>query len=236
MLATIKNILAPATTVVKGERMPEDWLLDVGVRTQYTPDIWKLQMYEAQLLFVCDEMQTGLVKHDLITDLAASRLWVAFTHHPYAMFKKKLGLESFPIVLDEQSSRAPYTKIKGELYLVPPHEFVKLDNYKLNGVVFQRRQVPIDIPYRHLTRQSGVRRFEYAAVSGQEVNPKGKYHTSEKIHTVKKVWMYFGVPEHWNKEIDAGYQYKTVRTFTPRKAKSLTDEYYCFTREELKPE
>lgn len=183
---------------------------------EFTPDLWRLEQRPRHLLFIYDEMMTKMpyTRRGTLGD----PICPAFSKEKFSLWKKKAGKETFPIALDtgfgtiprwaELSQAAPLASIKGELYSVPIEVIKKLDNSKINGVLFTRRRVKLYVPY-------------------QEMNASGNP-MQRQSHEVK-AWMYVGNPL-WNDLLDGGYYFSPVKLFNPNDTE--TDQYYFFTIDE----
>lgn len=178
----------------------------------YTPDHLWLERHEWCLLFVYDEMQLNRRKYDLIREDSVN-LGKAFTCPNWNMFKKKLGDETFPIALYDMNL-APKCRIKGELHAIRPHLFWEvLDKKYFNGIEFRRERVKLIRPY-HL-QEKGV------TIDHNEFIAETRAH------------MYVGINEYWLDQIDAGYLYSPVKTFSPKVKLAdghILGDYYCYSR------
>jgi len=177
-----------------------DWFEEIERETDFTPDIWRLERYQFQLMFIYGEMMRQHQMHSMVEEFSVP-LAKGFTQGKYSLWKKNLGNVSFPIALDVPFSGAPLEAIKGELYAIQTSQYINLDKFKLNGYHFLRQRVPIVIPYREI----------------------GGYEQSTKI----QAWMYVGISDYWVEQLDAGYLFSPVRVFKPSKA--WTDKYYYFS-------
>lgn len=86
------------------------WFLKKSNKSgQFTPDLWQLQMKRNHHVFVYNECMEGHSKHfELIGK--APYLGIAFTLNPrFMMWKKDLGTESYPFVLE--GSRSPVVSL-----------------------------------------------------------------------------------------------------------------------------
>ena len=159
-----------------------------------TPDRLWLERHEWRLLFVyCDIMHNRRLYHMIAED--SINLGGAFTEtEDWVMYKKKLGEETFPIAL--KSDLGIQRRIKGEIHAVRPHLFWNLlDKRFLNGAEFRRERVKLWVPY-HI-QHSGV--------------------TIDHNEFIQRLsaFMYVGVPEYWEPQLDAGYSFAPVGAFKP---------------------
>jgi len=187
-------------------------------KRKYSPDIAQLEQFEHQLVFVCDELMPLHRNHGLVEGYTDT--WTAFTLNPYTMFKKKLGEQSWPVVLDKKFSQVPFTHVKGELYALRPGRFKELDTYYKNGVDIVRRRVMLLVPYLYRNTQ------EARLVAGEEILPAWTY----KMHIVR-AWMYLAIPEMWMHIIDSGYLFSPVKTFSPNSKLHFLSYYYWTSME-----
>ena len=195
-----------------------DWL-DQADHSKHTPDLWRLEQYELQLLFVCDEMQPSHTKNTKLQ--GGIELGTAYTEDNFQMYKKRLGKESFPIPMEQNGDTSkdtiftglPKTTIKGELFAIRPEQFISLDKYKENRLNFLRKRVSLYIPYREVSWNK-----EQGVVTSEEI-----------VKSPVKAWMYVGNPEFWNGQWDNGYLFLPVRTFSHKHpVKHL--RYYSYTK------
>jgi len=198
-------------------------LLKLGQHHPLTPDFWELELQQFCLMFVADECKEGHRAYDILDTEDASKMCVAYTAKSFTMFKKSMGKFTFPVILPPRPDlvgpigRQPMGLIKGEVFAVRPRVVVDLDNYKHNGVVFQRQRVQLDIPYR--------------AVEESRRNKENVHVFGEWKHFRKQnAWMYVGIPEYFFWADYAG------KTFSPMKLKRPSDNnkkpFYEFTEEE----
>lgn len=189
-----------------------EWLEAANDKTLYTPDVWEIERHPTQLIFVYDEMMKLHHKHKMVAEHSVT-IGAALTIDKFTLWKKRLGKESYPIPLDGRWSGVPRLRIKGELYAVQSNQVKELDKYKVNGIYFLRQRVELAFPYTYIvwTNGDGVR-----AVGDCE----------RKI----EAWMYVGVPDFWADQLDGGYMFNPVKTYTPHK--EWEDKYYYFSRQE----
>ena len=173
---------------------------------EYTPDMWRLNRYEWQRLFVPDEMQRGFYRYPLIQEDSFFRAR-GFTEESYVMYKKKLGEATYAITLPGPVFNDPIAHIGGQVHYVRPHVFKELDRLKLNGLHFERKRVSILVPFREqvTNRTAGHERVRRA-----------------------NAWMYVGIPDYWVPQLDGGYLFDRVKKFNC-KSKFVSD-YYLFSK------
>jgi hypothetical protein len=72
-----------------------------------SPDVWQLEQYQWQLIFVSDDLKRGGRNHELIADAARDNgdpiHPSCYTSQEYFFFKKDLGKESFGIPLEQDA-------------------------------------------------------------------------------------------------------------------------------------
>lgn len=224
--------LFPTGWVVKNIPRPWD-----EPATAFTPDFMWLERHEYVLLFVYDELMRNRRHYDELIGKDSLSLAAAFTYdRDLALWKKKLGDETFPIPLlgaDRVYRGAGITskklhkmvpddlgpgllaRIKGELHAVRPHAFWNgLDKHYLNGVEFQRQRVKVLVPYRLQLDGVGVDHNVYV----QEV----------------RCWMYIGIKDYWRNQLDGGMYFTPVGAYFPRspvtKDGHVMGVYYAYTR------
>ncbi len=185
MLKALKNFLHPP------QQEDIDPIVEWAHQNEHTPDMWKLEQYIRQLIFVPCDMKEGGNNHSLIAEAINGPSYKdAYTADEYTFWKKDLGGYSFPIVLPKDYRPDGFTivpvesaPIKGELYFIRPPQFKVLDNHKNRGLQFTRERVGIRIPYR--------------TVSYGPKRPLPVISNHNYFATVQ-AWMYIGVKEYWH--------------------------------------
>lgn len=198
---------------------PAEFVFDVH---KHTPDLWKLEQFAFQNIFVSDDLMTGKKHHSIIKDAAYSGEPihpVCYTFDKFTFFKKDLGEHSFPVSLPwdyrpTSHLRWPVVpaRVKGELYTIRPKSFIELDKLRLNGVQFHRQRVRVVLPYREV-------RFDK-----KHILPNI---TDDYILTTT-AWMYVGAPKYWDDQIGGIFQSCQVDTNTFDQPKKWIDEFYKF--------
>jgi hypothetical protein len=200
-------------------------------RAFWTPDMYMLEQYQWQLLFVPDEVQRGGLQYDLIRTDSVFR-GHAWTRHPFEFWLKELGDQSYPIPMETKNTTvAPRYwptpgKIMGEVHSIRPYLFRELDRHKLNGVQFFRRRVPLIFPYRQLLLQENKDRRNTPlplALRGK----KGAM--SPEIVYIMRAWMYIGIPKYWRPLLKMGERYSSVQQYES-KQRSWARPYYRYRR------
>lgn len=172
--------------------------------TEFTPDIVQLEGRARWLFFVYDRWKDGHADHSIFGG-EAMNMGVVFTQDNFAMIKRSLGQDSYPIPLDRAPFNLPEAPIRGELYAVPSGWINRLDTDKRNGVKFERRRVSVTLPYRGMRNISMV-----------------KYQSL-------RAFMYVGIQDFWEPLVDKDFfLFDKVRTFEPKNTKFK--EYYEFTK------
>jgi hypothetical protein len=163
-----------------------------------TPDMWRMERFDWQLMFVYNEFLPGLRMHHLIEDpaVACSTGYFAYTRTKYVMWKRDVGLYSQPLLLNvEPIGRAsPRAFVKGFLWAIRPKQYYALDRYMQNEVYYHRNRVEIDVPYREINN------FDRRAVS-------------EVKHEIVEAHMYIPIREYWEPLLDHGRVFKPVVPF-----------------------
>lgn len=155
------------------------------------PDMWKLEQYKRQLLFV--------VGDETERDLAAEASFVPLPVHPtcyteskYTFWKKDLGDNSYPVPLPENYRPTGYVRwpveparIKGELWSIRPSQFIMLDSHKQNGIQFRRHRVKIILPVRDVGWK----------------NKNCPIITADYVRATVPAWLYIGINDYWDAQI-----------------------------------
>lgn len=234
MLKAAARLLVPGSGF--GYDIPDrNWFEFARMSSKHTPDIAKLEEYEYQLLFACDETQIRHVKHNLIE--GGIYKCPGFTQSGYNYWQPETPF--LPVVPMKATGYRnpipgypPIAKIKGQLFAIRPQRFISLDNYKENGVQFLRERVKLIVPYRAVKWLSDpsiapLDMEPYAIEQGNPYIANGNvpsmYTTKEKV-VIIRAWMYIGVPEYWDKLISR-FDYGSVQTFTA-KNRPWCHEYY----------
>ena len=164
----------------------------------FTPDLWKLEQYEWQLLFIPGEFMSRHPQHKEIQPYLYKNkpLGPAFTADGgWAFWRRNLGKLSYPIPLINRLKRTITGRIKGEVVAIRPRILRDLDEHYQNRKEFIRYRTSITIPYRKRTYFLG-----------------GEMITPELTHTIR-TWMYVGVNSFWEPQLDAGMLFSPVRHF-----------------------
>lgn len=96
-----------------------------------------------------------------------------------------------------------WAKIKGELWSVTAAHIIALDLHMMNNVMFKRQRVVVETPMKCVHNGS-----------------------VERIIPDQEAFMYVGIPEFWEDQIDAGYLWQPMTAFS---SPSLNRKYYSYT-------
>lgn len=188
-----------------------------------TPDIWKLEQQQFQLIFVPDDMMRGRINNNLIAEAGYAGDTpvhpACFTLERFTFWKKDLGINSIAIAMEKEYKPSNFVrtppipaKIKGELYAILSPRIKKLDIHRQNGIQFKRIRTSITLPYRQV---------EY---SSKHPIPNISI---EYIHTVEAS-MYVGVPEYWDDRIGGIFDIKECNQFELDEPKFWLERFYKF--------
>lgn len=174
-----------------------------------TPDLWHIMERPCQLVFMYGELMTRHEKHSTFVDLTGAHLLAAgFTRDHFSMWKKRAGMNSFPVILDKGFKDSPCARIKGELYLMQSNRLIPLDIYESNGTLWQRKRIKVVIPYLRIDKW-------------------GYKHPEEE--TIR-AWCYVGMEDPWLRSLDGGYSFAPVKRYIPNNPDKLS--YYYFSTNE----
>lgn len=229
MFAALKKIFRP------DPKPTIEWAWSADDAGKYTPDVAFIEERSHHLVFLYGNTKTN---HPHSSNKIGwtnpaggphGRLFLSFTWDKFELWKKNLKEESFPIALprgaerknifDKQGRRT----VKGELWMVSSRDILSLDKFHMNGVLFERQRVRIIVPYREMLvwkRDDVLKHF-----LGKDVGDV-KLLSNPIVHLVK-AWMYVGIMDHWDRQLDGGHLFSLVRHFTENKP--LVGDYYNFT-------
>jgi hypothetical protein len=177
--------------------------------TSLTDDMWWLEKYEWQWLFVYDR---AMSIHD--AGIIGAKFYSAYTKRDYILYHKDIKELSYPIALRSRLSSnliPPWQdmpqgyahKIKGELWLIRPREFFALDKAKDNGHTYLRKRITVVVPAH-------------------------KSSTHENLLKDLQAWTYVGNPEVWRDQIKDTELYSLCPVYRPNNP--LLSTYYFFSR------
>lgn len=200
------------------------------VMNGFTPDLVFLEQFEYQLLFEYGDMKERHPFHEMIAEAGLSA-GAAFTAKPYSMWKHKLGKDTYPVAINRPFHSAPSLPIRGELYLVRPHQFTMLDKHRKNTVLFKRRRIKLVLPYRKVIKGAIPNLANQINHSLRIPLDVATFVEGDFVQEVY-AWMYFGIADKI--PLDGGYSFCRAEMFTRNKPiPSLnTDQYYYFSRME----
>lgn len=170
-------------------RLPDqEWLSKEVAFPPHTPDFWKLEQQDFTLIFEYGDLQDRMPKHQMVNPYYSTS---AFTVNKFPVLKQYAVEEPFPLAFRHNipGRKIQHSKIRGELYAVPPVNHVLIDSYRRNGLLFERERVKVLTP---------------------SVNEAGK-------HLSFVAWMYFAREEHWSDMLvwDSNFYKRGNGLFTP---------------------
>lgn len=194
-------------------------------QTKYTPDIAKLEEYEWQLYFACDETQRGHLKHDLVGEHEDK--CPGWTQKSFNYWDHEAPFMP-PIPMEATGYKNPLpgwpdvAKIKGRILKIRSQALLKLDEYKEQGVQYRRVRARIIVPYREL---KFLKDANMPPADIEQVLSLSLGLTFEKSYIVR-AHMYVGIPEYWDKMIST-FEFRSVQTFEA-KNRSWCPQYYQY--------
>lgn len=235
------NFLPKSTDMEKERDMPTRKFIQQQLhRYRYTPDIYKLDQYEKQLVFIADELMKafplhlnfikGTVAH-ATEPKATQYCGTAYTRNLFSVFKYKVPGKVSPIILPTKYHVPRSCRVKGELWLLPAYYIPFIDMYKMNGEVFQRLRVRVDVPFRELKTTEQLSSYERV-----DKRIKTWYNIPKDLLTEPRIesnraWMYVAIPSYWEPLLDGGYMFSPIKIFRSRN--TAIGDYFYFTRGEL---
>lgn len=223
--AAVRNLM-PSSGL--GYNLPDEaWFNYARGSSKYTPDIAKLEEFAFQLYFACDESQTGHSKHNLLGGYEYK--CPGFTQKSFNYWDPNTPFLP-PIPMETEAFRnplayyPPIAKIKGQILLVRPSALINLDEYKENGVQYQRVKSRIIVPHRAL---KWVHDTNHPPDDVEICAPNGLGLTFERMCVIR-AWMYVGIPKYWDNLISA-MDYGAVQTYQS-KNRRWCPEYYQLRR------
>lgn len=168
------------------------WVNNVAKEVEHTPDMALLNTKEFHLFFIYDEMRYNHPQHSIISD-ASVNVASGFTLKQFVLWKKKLGKETTAFALRPTGSTLERPcKVKGELYAVMRSQVPQIDTYKQNELIYKRERVRILIPYSVFDKETGA--------------------LVRESTTLREAWMYIGISEYWEDQLDAGLFFAQVKS------------------------
>lgn len=183
-----------------------------------TPDIWKLEQFERQFLFVVgDQIERNLAQEASFVPIP--KYPVCYSHESVTLWKKDLGVRSYPIVLPKSYRPTGFTRypiepapVVGELWSILPNQFILLDKHKQNGIQFRRERVDVQFPYHE--------------VGWSKERPLHKI--SRQYFVTKPAWMYIGIPEYWDTQIGGIFASAQIEITEHPVPRTRNNKYYRF--------
>jgi hypothetical protein len=199
-------------------------VVDWANQNELTPDIWQLEQFEWQLIFVPYPFEMDFESKEKMIESVRQGQPVhpsCYTHHPYHMFVKDLGRHSYPIPLPKEFEPSNFlrwpveaARMKGQLWAIRPQLFISLDKAKQNGVQFRRSRVKITLPWRE--------------VKYDKSSPLP--HITDDYIVTKSAWMYEGVPDYWRDQIGGIFTSCQVEHRSFVNPKQWIDKFYSFEK------
>lgn len=191
----------------------------------FTPDLYRLEKYQLQLLFVTDGWLSDRHESFVIKELGEN-LGKAFSKDRFDFLIKSTDPFKTAVILPNEDGH----RIMGEVWVVEGDAFVKLDKLKVNGLQSLRHRVDILYPYRY---EGYVQNYDGYFTPDGQILPEalqGKKHWlgPEQIWTLE-CWMYQAHPSYW---VDMVHQnpffFDRVQRFEPKKEKTWLEKYYRY--------
>jgi len=182
----------------------EEFLAELA-KTKYTPDISKIEEYAWMPVFVCDELKKNHLKHNLLGD-ELHYAGPAFTRMTFRLWEKRSDPTASPIPMKAQKEEngfvryfPPPARIKGEVWIIRPQQFLVLDTYKQNTVEFRRKRVEVLLPHRPLVWLKDPYKDPENTLSGYRPPIK----LGDELVYIFKPWMYIGRSSFWDPHLTA---------------------------------
>lgn len=203
------------------------WVNDTHKALKYTPDVWFLEQFQYHHVFIYGPEQLDHLHHRRIVEDGFFTGNIGYTCEPYALWKKRLGKESFAIPLDEEVGKidghewgnefaaASKQPIRGEIHTLTMDQIISLDEHYRNTVQFSRRRVLVSVPYR-LLYETGATKL-----------------VTEKFTSIIPVNMYVGMQGYWENTFanSDNSTFTPVRLYEPPKDSELKKHYHFGTIE-----
>lgn len=209
------------------------WMEEQSDKTYHTPDMWKLEMHENQLVFLYDEFMSGRSQHKVVSSFA-EKMGTAFSFDQYTMWNYH-GDNIVPVVMkDHQYLINPARKVKGELYSLRPKAMIDLDILKRNGVEFRRKRVKIIVPSKPevwVKERDGMKRL-----FGDKKASTSSWFSLPLENRFFDAWMYFGTDKFWADKIanDTEHIFQKPSVFSARNEALGTYVYFSHKDERKK--
>lgn len=209
-----------------------EWIASASQVHPLTPDLVWLTRRHFQLLFVYGTQMRGHPQHELVMEHGAYAA-TTYTDGKFSLWKKRLGKESFPIALENSGWRRPdwnvppFGRVQGELYAISTEQLIALDKHYQNTLEFQRKRVPLVLPYRKLFKIPGTEIQRHIEES-LGIEPKSSVVTTQPGVQLVKAHMYIGRSDYWDNQLE--YMFSSAPLHQPRLG--WLGDYYVFTKEE----
>ena len=173
------------------------WFEEVSKTGEYTPDVAFLEKKIAHRVFLYDNLMekrpfNEVLGHD------SYKISNALTQDSFTFWNTRSDKSKFVVPLRSHADRAPMTRIKGEMHLVPTERILYLDKILDNGVMYRRTKVRLLIPF--------------VPPTNVQVNDRTMYEKAVEatIFLDKPVsaWMYIGVDDCWSDLLEKGTKIK----------------------------
>lgn len=229
------------TEIKKNEVPTLDWLTHFNEETKFTPDVAEIELAPWSIFFIHDELKEGCKGHQQIKDTSVF-LADAISQGGFCFYNHKFADDGTPednqVALERATTDrilpwadqrgAPNAHISGQLYRIRSNHVKKLDTMYENGVQFLRKRVQVRVnDFRE--RLAFKNRFQIENFAKDYLN----YHTTRGIITspISKTyfvdaWMYVGVPDFWEDQLDAGLRFEPVQLVRDKKTNLI---YYKYT-------
>lgn len=208
------------------------WIAEASQVYPNTPDLTWLSRRPFHLLFVYGSQMRGHPQHELVIEHGAYSA-TAYTDGKFSMWKKRLGKASFPIALEGSGWRRPdwdvpkHARVQGELYALKWEQLLELDKHFQNTLEFERKRIPLLIPYHKLYSIPGTP-LQLQIEESLGMPHKNSVVTTEKQVENVRAWVYIGKPEFWDDQLE--HYFAPVDVFRSRVG--WINDYYAFTKEE----
>jgi hypothetical protein len=222
MLQKVTEIFSPSVKI--------DYVAELAA-TKYTSDVWKIEQYSHQLVFVFDHHKKDHPLNAILGPEAKLR-WPGYTMKKFHLWESPAPWDNqfipTPVVVDIPRF-PPAAAIRGEIWKIPSLQLLRLDMEYQNTVEFQRQRTSLVVPTRKvvfvkdpsLDPDFGV----METIHRRDYTGSSVKHSPEKVAIVK-AWMYIGKPEFWNPLISAYDGYKPVEHFESKQRRWLPKYYY----------
>ena len=207
------GLLSAVPLIPRGFKYPEfapipnaAFRIDAQVKTRYTPDVGKLMLNEAWLLFAYDRYWSELKDYDIhVFTQPRFKMWVQDLGK-YQVYVPMQVSENYKDLLERPEWADPNplntrtalaARVRGTLHLVSPETLISLDKDMQNTVRFERIRVPLLYPYKRAHRK--ITRHVYVHKNGKPYLEKryGDW-MHDRCMGRLEAWMYVAVEKHWS--------------------------------------